>query len=49
MTQVNAGARLKAGDLAPDATITQAGGDATSLSALFQQRRTILVFLRHFV
>lgn len=48
MTQTNAASRLKAGDLAPDATITFAGGEATTLSALFQQRRTILVFLRHF-
>jgi hypothetical protein len=47
MTQTNAVARLKAGDPAPDATITFAG-EATTLHALFQQRRTVLVFLRHF-
>jgi peroxiredoxin len=48
MTQTQAAARLKAGDPAPDATITFAGGEETTLSALFKQRRTILVFLRHF-
>ena len=48
MTQSNAAARLKAGDLAPDAAITFNGGEETTLSALFKQRRTILIFLRHF-
>ncbi len=48
MTQTNPATRLKAGDLAPDAIITQAGGVETTLRALFNQRRTILVFLRHF-
>jgi hypothetical protein len=47
MTQANTATRLKAGDPAPDAAITFAG-EETTLSALFQQRRTILVFLRHF-
>jgi hypothetical protein len=48
MTQTTPATRLKAGDLAPDAAITFAGGEETTLSALFQQRRTLLVFLRHF-
>lgn len=48
MTQANAATRLKAGDLAPDAAIKFAGDEETTLSALFKQRRTILVFMRHF-
>ena len=48
MTQTNTALRLKAGDLAPDTPVASAGGEEMTLGALFKQRRTILVFLRHF-
>lgn len=42
------GSRLKVGDLAPNAQLMRASGECVTLAELFQTKRTVLVFLRHF-
>lgn len=39
---------MQVGDLAPNVTLTRTTGECVTLAELFQQRRTVLVFLRHF-
>lgn len=40
--------RLAVGDLAPNAQLMLATGQCVTLAELFKQKRTVLVFLRHF-
>lgn len=40
--------QLRVGDLAPNVTLAKTTGECVTLAELFGQRRTLLVFLRHF-
>lgn len=40
--------RLAAGERAPDLTISDAAGEAVTLSSLWADRPVVLSFLRHF-
>jgi hypothetical protein len=47
-SQSSVSPRLAVGDLAPNAQLTRTTNECVTLAELFKQKRTVLVFLRHF-